>query len=318
MVKRLHLIIAVFVLMFDSSQSFLFTKDKVGCLMSQWSEWSGVYGFGERAKERVILRYPSNGGEPCPTSVSITGSTANKPTIQETANMIITSFLQRNPKTNSSSPGGIVKRAVPCDLFRDLVVIIDSSGSIGSHDFELAKEKLGDLLALLCPDPDPFDSNRLGGYNQAALIQFSDFVREEFDFDDNHNIAKLKASIKSVPFQSGGTCTGDALYKAIQMFTTSKGMRQGTKHEVLILTDGQSNCGKSLSTVLPTLQAKASVFGLMIGSFSSSGKIELTSYVSRPTPQHLFAVDSFQDLQKLLDAIKIQLDKNNPCASFKQ
>lgn len=72
MVTRIHLILAVFVLMFDSSQSFLFGKDKVGCLMSQWSEWGGVYGFGERSKERVILRYPSHGGEQCPTDMIIT------------------------------------------------------------------------------------------------------------------------------------------------------------------------------------------------------------------------------------------------------
>lgn len=104
------------------------------------------------------------------------------------------------------------------------MIILDSSGSIGSHDFELAKEKLSDLLALICPVPDPFISHGTSGYNRVALIQFSDTVAEEFDFNHNHNLAELKAAIQSVSFQSGGTCTGDAFYKAIDMFTTSKGI----------------------------------------------------------------------------------------------
>lgn len=93
-------------------------------------------------------------------------------------------------------------------------------------------------------------------------------------------------------------------------------MRQGTKHEVLILTDGQSNCGKSLSSVLPRLHAKATVFGLMIGDFSNEGKKELTSYVSNPKPDHLFAVESYQDLKELLKLIKTQIDGSDKCAPF--
>lgn len=93
-------------------------------------------------------------------------------------------------------------------------------------------------------------------------------------------------------------------------------MREGTKHEVLILTDGKSNCGRTISTVLPALHAKASVFGLMIGSFSNSGKEEVMSYVSKPTPNHLFAVDNFEDLKKLLNLIKTQIDDQDPCAPF--
>lgn len=92
------------------------------------------------------------------------------------------------------------------------------------------------------------------------------------------------------------------------------GSRQGTKHEVLVLTDGQSNCGKRLSTVLPRLHAKATVFGLMIGSFSSNGKKELTSYVSEPKPDHLFAVDKYQDLKRLLTLIKAKIGTSSPCA----
>ncbi|XP_063398168.1 collagen alpha-1(XII) chain-like [Mytilus trossulus] len=315
MVGRIDLLVIVLVFMIGSNHCFLFTKEKVDCQMSQWSEWSEVYGFGARSKERVILRHPDNGGKPCPTDTDITEYTSRKPTIQSTANTVITSFLQKKIKTNSTTSQGTVKAKVP-GVFRDLLIILDSSTSIGSGNFEIVKEQLGELLGLLCPSTDPFISNKRTVYNRAALIQYSNNVVEEFDFNDNHNLAELKAAIQSVPYKGGVTCTGDAFYKAIQMFTSSKGMRQGTKHEVLILSDGVSNCGRTLSSVLPMLHAKATVFGLMIGGHSEKGKDELTSYVSQPKPDHLFAVKDFQVLKELLKAIKDQIDKTNPCAPF--
>lgn len=91
--------------------------------------------------------------------------------------------------------------------------------------FELVKQQIGDLLSLFCPPPDAFNSNSRFGYNRVALIQFSSIVKEEFDFDDNRNILEIKAALKSVQYLGSNTrtCTGDAFYKAIQMFNSSKG-----------------------------------------------------------------------------------------------
>lgn len=98
------------------------------------------------------------------------------------------------------------------------------------------------------------------------------------------------------------------------MFSFFLGIREGTKHDVLILTDGQFNCGKQLSKVLPRLHAKATVFGLMIGRYSSPGKQELVSYVSKPKPNHLFAVERYEDLEKLLILIKARINGSDTCA----
>lgn len=70
---------------------------------------------------------------------------------------------------------------------------------------------------------DPFYSTVNKANNRAALIHFSEKFKviEEFDFDDNLNLAELKSAIISVPYKT--TCTGDAFHKAIQMFTSSKG-----------------------------------------------------------------------------------------------
>ncbi|VDI01299.1 Hypothetical predicted protein [Mytilus galloprovincialis] len=165
---------------------------------------------------------------------------------------------------------------------------------------------------------DAFNSNSRFGYHRVALIQFSSIVKEDFDFDDNKNISEIKAALKSAQYLGSNTrtCTEDTFYKAIQMFNSSKGMREGTKHEVLILTDRRANCGKPLSTVLPALHAKATVFALPIGSFSASGNKELTSYVSKPTPNHIFAFANFENLQKLLNLIKAEIGLSMPCILF--
>lgn len=293
MVDLYGLIVLLLALQIVSYEGFTFTKEKVDC-----------------------LGYPDNGGEPCPTDTEFKEYKSKEYRIQGTVNQTIKKFLPKKLKPNFSSPHGIVKRADSIGVFRDLLIILDSSGSLGSRYFEIVKQQIGDLLSLFCPLPDAFSSNSRFGYNRVALIQFSSIVKEEFDFDDNRNIFEIKAAIKSVPYLGGMTCTGDAFYKAIQMFNPSKGMREGTKHEVLILTDGTANCGKPLSTVLPALHAKATVFALTIGSFSASGNKELASYVSKPTPDHIFAVENFKNLQKLWNLIKAQIGPLNPCIPF--
>lgn len=47
----------------------LFFNRKLDCLVTEWSVWSAPYGFGSIMRERKILRYPQNGGEPCPADL---------------------------------------------------------------------------------------------------------------------------------------------------------------------------------------------------------------------------------------------------------
>lgn len=104
---------------------------------------------------------------------------------------------------------------------RDLLIVLDSSGSISSAAFNRTKQNLVELLAMLCPDPEPFGQL----YNHAALIDFSDSVVEIFDFDRYHSTAALKRAILAVPKLSSQTCTTKALDTASQMLATWKGKR---------------------------------------------------------------------------------------------
>lgn len=102
----------------------------------------------------------------------------------------------------------------------DLLLIVDSSGSISEGDFNTKKEQLSRLMGSLCPQPDPFN-----GSHRAALLRYSTDAQEIFDFDDNLDTSGVQSSIDSMTYSRGSTCTGKAFdYARTNMFTAAKGM----------------------------------------------------------------------------------------------
>lgn len=107
---------------------------------------------------------------------------------------------------------------------RDLLVIMDSSGSITQTNFEKAKTQLARLLGLLCPVPDPFNHRQ-----QLALIEFGSTVRMMFDFNDNSNTQQVQDSIRRMTYMGGSTCSATAFdFANTNMFTTANGDWQFT------------------------------------------------------------------------------------------
>lgn len=79
-------------------------------------------------------------------------------------------------------------------------------------------------------------------------------------------------------------------------------MRSGpdATQEVLILSDGTSDCRGESIAAARALQSKAKVFALFIGSTSAAGKQELTNYISLPSKDHLFSVLNYDELDTLV------------------
>ena len=97
----------------------------------------------------------------------------------------------------------------PIGLLRDLLIIFDSSGSVSRRDFIVAKQQLARLLGMLCPSPDPFK-----GSQRAALIQFSDHVRDVFDFNDKNSTAEIQRAVRNMRYMGKATCTARVLEHA--------------------------------------------------------------------------------------------------------
>lgn len=102
---------------------------------------------------------------------------------------------------------------------RDILFIVDSSGSIDLEEYEIAKDNLAKLIGKICGKIGLVPQS-----NRAAMVIFSNSPREIFDFDDYNNVADMQDAVRNLPRIGGGTCTGDALEYAKTMFTAGKGM----------------------------------------------------------------------------------------------
>jgi hypothetical protein len=133
------------------------------------------------------------------------------PTIQETATNVKDFFLRPTGQTKSTINNNQTE-----DLPRDLVLILDSSGSIGTDGFILAKEQLSTLVGLLCPI-DPF-SRTVGFpylYNQAAMVTYSTHVTTNFYFNTFNTTVSVQNAIKSATYEGLSTYTNKAFDRSL-------------------------------------------------------------------------------------------------------
>ncbi|XP_064601085.1 von Willebrand factor A domain-containing protein 1-like [Liolophura sinensis] len=215
-----------------------------------------------------------------------------KQTTTEKAATIETNFLLGSGGSSSGR-----KRRDTTVRDRDILFIVDSSGSIDSHEYNIAKTSLANLIGKIC--------GKIGlgpQSNRAALIIFSNKPQEIFDFDDHDNLADVQAAIRNIPHISSNTCTGDALEYAKTMFTSSKGVRpdRDSVKEVVLLTDGGSNCGPDAVTKAAELQESKRVFVFAISDFRPAGKKEMETMASHPPSKHLFHVGSFLQFEDIV------------------
>ncbi|XP_052812893.1 fibropellin-1-like isoform X2 [Mya arenaria] len=272
------------------------------CVVSPWGQWSVVSGFGTQDRQRIVITSPSSGGKPCP-SLSEIRHTTTSPSVPVTATNMVSGFV--TPSGTGSTGYG---------QLRDLLIILDSSTSIGVKNFTDAKTQLSRLVALFCPSPDPF----AGDHQKAALLVYNSRVYEIFDFNDLHNTKEVQAKILSVTFTDGITLTEAAFeYARTHMLSRNKGMRfrADVKQEVLLITDGESNHPADTIKAAKELQQYATVYALAIGSISPEGQKEISGSVSTPPSVHLFSIPGFGDLKTLVDEIARQVHQAQ-CARF--
>ncbi|WAR09619.1 VWA1-like protein [Mya arenaria] len=272
------------------------------CVVGAWGQWSKVAGFGSQDRQRVVVQQPSPGGKPCP-SLSENRHTNQSCGLNCQATNLVSNFM---------APTGIGSTGY--GQLRDLLIILDSSGSIEQNNFENAKTQLSRLVGMFCPTPDPF----AGDHQKAAMLSFSTRVHEIFDFDDLHTTNEVQAKILTVVYRSGETHTELAFeYARTHMFNRTKGMRfrADVKQEVLFITDGVSNVPNETLKEALELQKYATVYGLAIGVRSQDGQKEMTDSTSSPPSRHLFSIPGFDDLETFVNEIQRQL-QHTQCAQF--
>ncbi|XP_035684396.1 matrilin-2-like [Branchiostoma floridae] len=293
------------VLLSTTAYAWLYDTTSVDCLQSQWTEWMKV-GYNTRLRSRVILRHPSNGGTGCGPNEETEQLPAGETiTPQETARAFDTFFLKGQTSLTRSP-----------EKERDLLVILDESGSITSPVFYDARDALGELLGYICPGIGPNYP-----YHQVAFMTFSSRFTEHFDFNDYGTYAGVRNAISQVTYSSGGTATHEALdYARTTMFAngdfsvSTKGLRSGSLKEVLLITDGQPNDASATVAAAQRLQnIGVSVFALGIGNVVNSHMEQL---VSEPEYKHIFHLESFDDFHTMVEAVESVYSTGERCVNL--
>ncbi|XP_070188925.1 mucin-22-like [Littorina saxatilis] len=182
------------------------------CTCSQWSGWSAPLGFGTQKRVRVIL----TPGRVCPEAQllveyrPITISTTQSPNGEgeegpynpmDDVQVVSENFHNDFIRASDGKP-------------RDLLLILDSSGSISDEAFEAMKAGVKILIDTLCGGFGPSPTQ-----NRLSIVQFSSSTVGRLSFSPSYQHPELlKAVVDELNPMYGHTCTGDALALAYHAF----------------------------------------------------------------------------------------------------
>lgn len=171
----------------------------------------------------------------------------------------------------------------------DIVFILDSSGSVGSTNFQ---KMLGFVKNMV----NGMDISPTG--TEVGVITYSDRTHLEFHLNAHSDKQSLEQAISGIRYISGGTNTADALkYARETSFQTANGARNNAAKIAIVITDGMSTSTIATSAEAQRLrQQGVTVFSVGVGS---ANKQELDAMATDPDNSHVFVVNNFDALKQI-------------------
>ena len=116
---------------------------------------------------------------------------------------------------------------------KDVVFVIDTSGSIGRDNFQLIREFTANLTTELIRN---FPGSAIG------VILFASNAHIEFNLQAHTNLSELLIAIAGLPYSGGGTNTAEAL-TLLRSATLNDilRLRDDSSKVAIVITEGQSN-----------------------------------------------------------------------------
>ncbi|KAM4821252.1 collagen alpha-6(VI) chain [Thomomys bottae] len=172
------------------------------------------------------------------------------------------------------------------DMKADIMFLVDSSGSIGTENFQKMKLFMKSLVNRSQIGPDQV---------QIGVVQFSDVNKEEFQLDKFRTQSHISSAIDHMPYIGETTLTGSALTFVSQYFSPTKGARPGVRKFLLLITDGEAQ--DAVKEPAEALRQKGVVI-YSVGVFHSN-VTQLEEISGRP--EMVFYVENFDILQQIED-----------------
>lgn len=200
----------------------------------------------------------------------------------------------------------------------DLAFIVDSSESIGSSNFALAKDFIITVIDRLVKDQQvKFSANE----SRVSVVQYSGAKAQEVvQLDSSLNITEFKRKVRGLNWLAEATYTGEALEYALT--NTIKLMRQENR-VVLVLTDGRSDIIRDKVPLNVLCGQNIRVGGLGVKDYSGRqpNQEQLDDVVckSDPKPGFSFVLDNFAELldDTFLQNLTSRICQDKKCPDYK-
>ncbi len=175
-------------------------------------------------------------------------------------------------------------------LLFSVIVLLDSSGSIGAENYKKEKVLAYDLARAFENTP----TSRFG------FTIFSSSVRKIAPLNNNFSAADLNSKILNADYMAFQTYTDLAINSAVAEFSALA--RPGVTKNLVVITDGASNDPSATLTAINNAISKGiRTFAVGIGSGTSSSELLA---LAGGDEDRLFTADNFDELTDLLDPLR--------------
>ncbi|XP_060937286.1 collagen alpha-6(VI) chain [Limanda limanda] len=171
------------------------------------------------------------------------------------------------------------------DRPRDLIFLIDSSGSIHPADYDKMKEFMKSLI-----------SKSAIGQNDVhvGVMQFSTTQRLQFQLNEHYSKAEMSDAIDGMVQMKQRTHTGEALTAVSQYFDASSGGRPDLRQTLVVVTDGAAQ--DAVKRPAEDLRAK----GVVIYAIGVGTEVNNTQLLEiSGSPDKMYAEPNFDALKDL-------------------
>ncbi|KAM9305162.1 collagen alpha-1(VI) chain [Gastrophryne carolinensis] len=150
--------------------------------------------------------------------------------------------------------------AITFDVPADITVLVDSSTSVGSRNFEASKSFVKQLAQRFLEAKSPaFDSVRL------SVVQYSGSNEQRVEVQFVSNYTEAAIAIENMKFINGGTDVGAALRAVTELFREDAAA--GSSKKLLLFSDGNTQAeDKLLQAVQDARSAGIEITVLSVGS----------------------------------------------------
>ena len=179
-----------------------------------------------------------------------------------------------------------------------MVFVIDTSGSIGSSNFQMIRNLVANITTELIQNSPQ---------SAVGIILYSDSAHIQFNLQAYANLSTLLLAIYRLPYSGGLTNTAEALTLLLSSAQNGKlGLRNDSSKVAFVITDGWSNSPSTTLSAARLLHA-LHIFDVFAVGIVGANLTELQGIASSPKFVFFAKFLSNNNLQQLHDEILQEL-----------